>query len=110
MRSMFSACSALTSLDVTNFNTANVTDMGYMFYNCSALTTIFCNDDWKSDVVRNSPDMFKNCTKLKGAVAYNQTKLDVSMANPTTGTMKFLLQDRTEMRQTLQISLMENRL
>ncbi|MDD7124040.1 MAG: BspA family leucine-rich repeat surface protein [Bacteroidales bacterium] len=83
--SMFSGCKSLTSLDVSNFNTANVTSMGYMFYNCSALTTIFCNDDWKSDVVKSSYDMFTNCTKLKGAVAYNQTKVDVTMANPTTG-------------------------
>ena len=85
MKGMFSDCSALTSLDVSNFNTANVTSMGYMFYNCSALTTIFCNDDWKSDVVKSSYDMFTNCTKLKGAVAYHPTKMDVSMANPTTG-------------------------
>ena len=83
--SMFSGCKSLTSLDVSNFNTANVTSMGYMFYNCSALTTIFCNDDWKSDVVKSSYDMFTNCTKLKGAVAYHPTKMDVSMANPTTG-------------------------
>ena len=85
MRSMFDGCKSLTSLDVSNFNTANVTSMGYMFYNCSALTTIFCNDDWKSDVVKSSYDMFTNCTKLKGAVAYHPTKMDVSMANPTTG-------------------------
>ena len=85
MMFMFNNCSSLTSLDVSNFNTANVTSMGYMFYNCSALTTIFCNDDWKSDVVKSSYDMFTNCTKLKGAVAYHPTKMDVSMANPTTG-------------------------
>ena len=82
---MFSGCSALTSLDVSKFNTANVTYMSNMFSDCSALTTIFCNDDWKSDVVQNSTDMFRGCSKLKGAVAYNQTKKDVSMANPTTG-------------------------
>ena len=85
MMFMFNNCSSLTSLDFSNFNTANVTSMGYMFYNCSALTTIFCNDDWKSDVVKSSYDMFTNCTKLKGAVAYHPTKMDVSMANPTTG-------------------------
>ena len=85
MASMFYHCSALTSLDVSNFNTANVTDMSAMFSNCSSLTTIFCNDDWKSDVVRNSPDMFKNCTKLKGAVSYDANRTDVTMANPTTG-------------------------
>ena len=85
MKGMFSDCSALTSLDVSKFNTANVTYMSNMFSDCSALTTIFCNDDWKSDVVKSSYDMFTNCTKLKGAVAYHPTKMDVSMANPTTG-------------------------
>ena len=85
MMFMFNGCSSLTSIDVTNFNTAKVTAMTSMFYGCSTLTTIFCNDDWKSDVVRNSPDMFKNCTKLKGAVAYDANKTDVTMANPTTG-------------------------
>ena len=85
MWSMFNGCSALTSLDVSNFNTEKVTDMSAMFNACLTLTTIFCNDDWKSDVVKSSPNMFMNCTKLKGAVAYNQTKVDVTMANPTTG-------------------------
>ena len=85
MCEMFSGCSSLTSLDVSNFNTAKVTDVSTMFSGCSALTTIFCNDDWKSDVVQNSTKMFYDCTKLKGAVAYNQTKVDVTMANPTTG-------------------------
>ena len=85
MWSMFNGCSALTSLDVSNFNTEKVTDMSAMFNACLTLTTIFCNDDWKSDVVKKSSNMFTNCKKLKGAVAYNQTKVDVTMANPTTG-------------------------
>ena len=29
--------------------------------------------------------MFKGCTQLKGAVKYDASKLDVRMANPTTG-------------------------
>ena len=85
MRSMFDGCKSLTSLDVSKFNTANVTYMSNMFSDCSSLTTIFCNDDWKSDVVQKSTDMFMNCTKLKGAVSYDANKLDVTMANPTTG-------------------------
>ena len=40
MRYMFSDCSSLTSLDVTHFNTANVTDMSYMFSGCSSLTSL----------------------------------------------------------------------
>ena len=85
MSDMFCWCSSLTSLDVSNFNTAKVTNMNYMFSGCSTLTTIYCNDDWKSDVVKKSTDMFMNCTKLKGAVSYDANKLDVTMANPTTG-------------------------
>ena len=40
MSFMFSGCSSLTTLDVSNFNTANVTDMGYMFSGCRSLTTL----------------------------------------------------------------------
>lgn len=35
---MFERCSSLTSLDVSNFNTSNVTAMSSMFYDCSSLT------------------------------------------------------------------------
>ena len=40
MTGMFSDCRALTTLDVSNFNTQNVTDMRFMFFNCSAITTL----------------------------------------------------------------------
>ena len=40
MSYMFSGCSKLTSLDVTKFNTAKVTKMNEMFYNCSKLTSL----------------------------------------------------------------------
>ena len=40
MRYMFDDCSQLSSLDVSGFNTAKVTKMGYMFRNCTALTSL----------------------------------------------------------------------
>ena len=40
MTGMFSDCRALTTLDISNFNTQNVTDMSFMFFNCSAITTL----------------------------------------------------------------------
>ena len=43
MSSMFSSCSALTSLDVSNFDTSNVTNMSSMFSSCSELKTIYVN-------------------------------------------------------------------
>ena len=85
MTRMFNSCSALTSLDLSNFNTAKVTDTRSMFNTCSALTTIYCNDDLNSSTVTNSTDMFDCCSRLVGAVAYDSSKVDVSMANPTTG-------------------------
>ena len=85
MHYMFYNCSALTSLDVSNFNTANVTYIGYMFSGCSTLTTIYCDDDWTKGVVTESENMFADCTNLKGAVAYDANKTNVTMANPTTG-------------------------
>lgn len=38
--SMFSECTALTSLDLSKWNVENVTDMYMMFQNCSALTNL----------------------------------------------------------------------
>ena len=37
---MFSDCSSLTNIDLSNFNTNNVTNMGGMFCGCSSLTNI----------------------------------------------------------------------
>ena len=34
---MFSNCSSLTNLDLSNFNTQNVTDMNDMFCDCGSL-------------------------------------------------------------------------
>ena len=39
MSGMFSSCSSLTSLDLSNFNTLNVINMSDMFPDCSSLTT-----------------------------------------------------------------------
>ena len=82
---MFCFCSSLSSLDLSNFDTSKVSDVDYMFYNCSNLTTIYCNDDWNTSTVAFSDYMFYGCTSLKGAVAFDSSKTDVTMANPTTG-------------------------
>ena len=53
-----------------------------MFSGCEALTTIDCNTTWQCP---ESENMFADCTKLKGAVAYNKNKVDAKMANPKKG-------------------------
>ena len=82
MQGMFLGCSVLTSLDLSHFNTQNVTNMFWMFQGCSALTTINSNTAWQCP---HSYYMFAGCTKLKGAVAYDENKTDATMANPETG-------------------------
>ena len=82
MSQMFYNCSSLTELNLSNFNTAGVIDMKWMFLGCSGLKTIFNTNTWRCE---KSQDMFKGCTQLKGAVKYDESKLDVTMANPTTG-------------------------
>ena len=82
MSSMFSSCSCLTSIDLKNFNTQNVTNMREMFNSCSVLTAIHSNTTWQCT---ESENMFAGCTQLKGAVAYDKYKTDVTMANPETG-------------------------
>ena len=37
MESMFSDCNSLSSIDLSNFNTQNVTNMRYMFDDCNSL-------------------------------------------------------------------------
>ena len=37
---MFYGCSKLTNIDLSSFNTENVTNMSYVFYGCSNLTNI----------------------------------------------------------------------
>ena len=82
MSYMFADCSSLTTLDLTSFNTEKVTDMRGMFKGCSSLTIIYCNDVWTCS---NTEDMFKDCVKLKGATEYDASNNNETMMNPDTG-------------------------
>ena len=86
MRHMFYNCSALSSLDLSNFNTAKVEDMSYMFSDCSTLTTIYGSDEFVTEEVYNSQNMFSRCTNLKGAIdKYDGGKIHHKYANYKTG-------------------------
>lgn len=66
MLSMFYNCSSLTTLDLSGWNTASVTDMKFMFSGCSNLTTICVDGGWSTAGITdgNSYGMFDSCTKL----------------------------------------------
>ena len=69
MGSMFYSCSALTSLDVSKFDTSNVTNMVYMFYYCESLTSLDVSK-FDTSKVTTMNGMFYQC--------YALTSLDVS--------------------------------
>ena len=66
---MFCDCSSLTSIDVSNFDTSNVTDMGGMFDGCRGLTNLGVSKFDTSNVT-DMGKMFDDCRGL--------TNLDVS--------------------------------
>ena len=59
---MFSGCSGLTTLELSNFNTSAVTTMDRIFENCTQLTNLQLNDlghntNCKSLLLRNSSNL-----------------------------------------------------
>ena len=63
MNYMFGDCSALTSLDLRSFNTSNVTDMSNMFGYCQSLTSLDLSNFDTSNVTDMS-NMFSGCSAL----------------------------------------------
>lgn len=63
MAGLFASCRSLTSLDLSGFNTSNVTDMSDMFEGASSLTTLDLSSFNTSNVVYFT-DMFSGCTNL----------------------------------------------
>ena len=86
--SLYDAFAGLTSLkvlDLSSFDTSKVTNMGRMFLNSNNLVTIYVSDLWNISNVTAASRMFEGCTSLKGAVPYDSSKTDASMANYTNG-------------------------
>lgn len=72
MNSMFESCSALSSLDLSNFNTANVESMSGMFAGCQKLSSLTLSN-FNTANVEFMDNMFNGCSVL--------TSLDLSNFN-----------------------------
>ena len=64
MSGMFDGCSSLQSLDLTGWNTANVTDMNNVFRDCSGLQSLDLTG-WNTANVTNMSGMFYGCSGLQ---------------------------------------------
>ena len=65
MTGMFQGCIELEYLDLSNFNTTNVTDMGWMFYECHKLKEIKGINNFNTINVNNMRGMFNKCKELE---------------------------------------------
>ena len=63
MSEMFYNCSSLTSINLSNFNTDNATDVNYMFDGCYSLTSINLSN-FNTNNVTDMSHMFCNCSLL----------------------------------------------
>ena len=72
MNLIFSECSSIISLNLSNFKTDNVENMSGMFFNCSSLTSLNLSN-FNTINVNKMNDIFSNCSSL--------TSLDLSHFN-----------------------------
>jgi surface protein len=63
MSGMFKNCISLNNLDISNFNTSNVTIMYSMFYGCSNLESLDISN-FNTSNVTNMTNMFRDCNNL----------------------------------------------
>ena len=62
---MFCGCSSLLSLpDISKWNTSNVNNISYIFYNCSSLSKLPDISKWNLKKVSNSCNIFDGCSSL----------------------------------------------
>ena len=95
MYGMFEECSSLTNLNLSNFNTSKVTNMMNMFYRCSSLTNLDLNG-FNTSKVTDMSSMFCGCLSL--------TNLDLSSFNTSNVTNMSSMFDYCRSLTTLDLS------
>ncbi len=78
--SMFLCCSSLISVNLSNFNSNNVTNMSCMFYGCSSLTSLNLSNFNSNNVIYMN-DMFNGCSSLTSVNLSNFNTNNVNNMN-----------------------------
>ena len=60
MNDMFQVCSNVTTINTQDWDTSNVTDMGYLFQGCGSLTEVIGLETWDTSKVEYMNQMFTN--------------------------------------------------
>ncbi len=61
-------CSSLTSLDVSNWNTSNVTNFSNFVYGCTSLTSIICGNAFSNSPCINYSNAFTNTNLSQSSI------------------------------------------
>ena len=85
MWDMFSRCSQLITLDLSSFDTSNVTNMRSMFSFCSHLEELDLSSFDTTEVTENR-EMFYGCSSLAKIVINNQNIFKLTNASAFTNT------------------------
>ena len=64
MSYMFSECSEIKELNLDNFDTSQVTNMSCLFYGCESLTSIPDISEWNTSNVTDMNNMFYKCKTI----------------------------------------------
>lgn len=80
MRSIFSNCKSLTTLDVSNFDTSKVTSMNSMFSSCQSLNTLDLSN-FDTINLTDMSSMFSFCQKLTTLDLSNFITINVTDMN-----------------------------
>ena len=76
INNLFFLCDKLISIDLSHFNTNNVTDMSYMFYSCSSLKSLNLSN-FNTNNVRNMSFFFHQLKKNCEIIANDKKILDL---------------------------------
>ena len=87
MRYMFAQCSNLYSLNINPLRMDNVQYINGMFEGCANLQVLACNDDWTKLTNLNNNSLFDGCKKLQGSngTEYDEDHLNLAYARPDGG-------------------------
>ena len=77
---MFSGCSNITAIDLSNFDTSKVIDMNMMFYGCSSLSSLNLSNYDTSKVIDMNM-MFSGCSSLSSLNLSNFNTSNVNDMN-----------------------------
>ena len=81
MNSMFSGCNELTSLDVSNWNTSNMTNIIEIFYSCEKLTSLDLSKWDISNVTNDTSYILYLCKELTTLIDGHESEPNITALN-----------------------------